>query len=123
MAEGIANKYLKNYLIASAGTSPEPLNPNAINSMKEIGIDISNNKSKKIDLDKLNDFDLVITLCGDAKDKCPVIKLGKHIHWGISDPAKFKGSFKEVRLKYSKVRNIIYNNIKLLKDEINHNQR
>jgi len=123
MAEGIANKYLKNHLIASAGISPEPVNPNAINSMKEIGIDISNNKSKKIDSDKLNDFDLVITLCGDAKDKCPIIKSGEHIHWGISDPAKFTGSFEKVRLKYSKVRNIIYNNIKLLKDELNHNQR
>ena len=123
MAEGPTNKYFKNHLIASAGTSPEPVNPNAINSMKEIGIDISNNKSKKIDSDKLNDFDLVITLCGDAKDKCPIIKSGEHIHWWISDPAKFKGSFEKVRLKYSKVRNVIYNNIKLLKNELNHNQR
>jgi arsenate reductase len=123
MAEGIANKYLKNHLIASAGTSPEPVNPNAIYSMKEIEIDISNNQSKKIDSNMLNNFDLVITLCDDARDKCPIIKTGEHIHWGISDPAKFQGSIEEVRLKYSKVRNIIYNNIKLLKDELNHNQR
>ena len=118
MAEGIARKYLKEHLISSAGTLPEPVNPNAIKSMEEIGIDISNNQSKKIDSDMLNNFDLVITLCGDAKDKCPVITLGEHIHWDISDPAKFIGSFKEVRLKYSKVRDIIYNNIQLLKDKL-----
>ena len=111
MAEGIANKYLKNHLIASAGISPEPVNPNAINSMEEIGIDISNNKSKKIDSDKLNDFDLVITLCGDAKDKCPVIKSGEHIHWGIEDPAIFKGDEDEIYMKYQEVRDIIFNNI------------
>ena len=121
MAEGIANKYLKNYLITSSGTSPEPVNPNAINSMKEIGIDISNNKSKKIDMDKLNNFDLVITLCGDVKDKCPVVNSDKHIHWDITDPAKFKGSFEEVRLKYTEVRNIIYNNIKSLEDKLDYN--
>ena len=118
MAEGIASKYLKEHLISSAGTLPEPVNPNAIKSMEEIGIDISNNQSKKIDSDMLNNFDLVITLCGDARDKCPVITSGKHIHWDISDPAKFIGSFEEVRLKYSKVRDIIYNNIQLLKDKL-----
>ena len=60
MAEGIASKNLKNYLITSAGTLPQPVNPNAINSMKEIGIDISKNQSKKIDMDKLEIFDLLI---------------------------------------------------------------
>ena len=59
MAEGIASKYLKEHLISSAGTLPEPINPNAIKSMEEIGIDISNNQSKKIDSDMLNNFDLV----------------------------------------------------------------
>ena len=62
MAEGIARKYLKEHLISSAGTLPEPVNPNAIKSMEEIGIDISNNQSKKIDSDMLNNFDLVILL-------------------------------------------------------------
>ena len=79
---------------------------------------LENNQSKKIDSDMLSNFDLVITLCGDAKDKCPVITSGEHIHWDISDPAKFIGSFEEVRQKYSKVRDIIYNNIQLLKDKL-----
>ena len=119
MADGISNKYLKDYLITSAGTLPEPVNPNAINALNEIGIDISNNKSKKIDIDKLNDFDLVITLCGDAKDKCLVINSNKHIHWDIPDPAKFKGSEDQIRSEFSRIRDIIYDYIILLKEQLN----
>ena len=119
MADGIANKYLKDHLITSAGTNPELVNSNAIISMNGIGIDISNNKSKKIDLDQLNDFDLVITLCGDAKDKCPVINSNKQIHWDIPDPAKFKGSKDQIRSEFSRIRDIIYDYIILLKDQLN----
>ena len=119
MADGIANEYLKDHLITSAGTLPEPVNPNAINALNEIGIDISNNKSKKIDIDKLNDFDLVISLCGDAKDKCPVINSNKHIHWDIPDPAKFKGSEDQIRSEFSRIRDIIYDYIILLKEQLN----
>ena len=119
MADGIANKYLKDHLITSEGTLPEPVNPNAINALNEIGIDISNNKSKKIDIDKLNDFDLVITLCGDAKDKCPIINSNKHIHWDIPDPAKFQGSEDQIRIEFSRIRDIIYDYIILLKEQLN----
>ncbi len=119
MADGIANKYLKDHLITSAGTFPEPVNPNAINALNEIGIDISNNKSKKIDINKLNDFDLVITLCGDAKDKCPVINSNKHIHWDIPDPAKFQGSEDQIRIEFSRIRDIIYDYIISLKEQLN----
>ena len=119
MADGIANKYLKDHLITSAGTNPELVNSNAIISMNGIGIDISNNKSKKIDLKQLNDFDLVITLCGDAKDKCPVVNSKKHIHWDISDPAKFKGTKDQIITEFSRIRDIIYDYILLLKDQLN----
>ena len=118
MAEGIASKNLKNYLITSAGTLPQPVNPNAINSMKEVGIDISKNQSKKIDMDKLETFDLIITLCGDAKDNCLNLSQykDKHIHWDIEDPAKFDDlSKEEISLKYSEVRDSIYNQILSLK--------
>ena len=118
MAEGIASKNLKNYLITSAGTLPQPVNPNAINSMKEIGIDISKNQSKKIDMDKLETFDLIITLCGDAKYNCLNLSQykDKHIHWDIEDPAKFDDlSKEEISLKYSEVRDSIYNQILSLK--------
>ena len=119
IAEGLARKYLKNYQITSAGTNPEEVNSHAIKSMQEIGIDISNYKSKKLKIEDLNKFDLIITLCGDARDKCPTIDTCKHIHWDINDSAKLNGSSTEVRLIFSEVRDIIYNNIKLLKEKLN----
>ena len=70
MADGFGNKYLKDFVISSAGTHPEKVNQNAVNVMKKIGIDISNNQSNKIDLNQLSSFDYIITLCGDARDRC-----------------------------------------------------
>ena len=74
IAEGFAKKYLSNYNISSAGTEAHGMNPNTIKTMNEIGIDISNQISEKINQDDLNKHDLIITLCGDAKDKCPTFK-------------------------------------------------
>ena len=61
----------------------------------------------------------MITLCGDANDKCSIINIDKHIYWDIPDPAKSRGNENEIALKFSKVRNIIYNNIILLKETLN----
>ena len=118
MAEGFGNIYLRDYNISSAGINPEEINPYAIQVMQEIKIDISNQKSSKINNDDLINIDLVITLCGDAKDKCPILKISKHLHWDISDPAKFKGNKKNTLLEFSKARDIIYDNIILLRKNI-----
>ena len=121
MADGFANKYLKDFLISSAGTHPEEVNQNAINAMKKIGIDISNNQSNKIDFNQLNNFDYIITLCGDARDNCLNLSeyKDKHIHWDIEDPAKFDNfSNEEIDLKYSKVRDNILNKILLFKKNL-----
>ena len=121
MADGFANKYLKDFSISSAGTHPEEVNQNAINVMKKIGINISNNQSDKIDLSQLNNFDYIITLCGDAKDNCLNLleHKDKHIHWNIEDPAKFDNlSKEEINLKYAKVRDNILNKILLFKEDL-----
>ena len=118
MAEGFAKNYLKNYKISSAGIFPEPLNPYAIKVMQQIDIDISDYKSKKIDKNNFNKYDLIITLCGDAKDKCPVISKSKHIHWDIDDPSKYKDNNKNLIIKYSKIRDIIITRVKLLTIEL-----
>ena len=68
-------------------------------AMKQLGVDISKHESTKINSNNLNSFDLVITLCSDARDKCPVLNVSKHIHWNISDPANFNGSDEEKTLK------------------------
>ena len=116
MAEGLAKKYLNDHNINSAGTKPDPLNPLAIEVMNEIDIDISNNKSKSIfDVD-LNNADIIITLCCDAKDTCFIDNRfnDKHIHWDLSDPAKSKGNKDELLNVFRKTRDSIEHKIKLL---------
>ena len=118
MAEGFAKKILsKNLHIESAGTEAHGLNPYTIKTMQEINIDISNHKSKKVSNNEIEKFDLVITLCGDARDKCPLINIKQHIHWPIPDPANFKGNELDTKKKYSEVRDLILNKIKLFKKE------
>ena len=118
MAEGFAKSYLKEYLVSSGGTHPEKVNPYAIKVMSNIGIDISNHISKKINKDQFESFSLVITLCGDAKDKCPVISKGKHIHWDIKDPAKIIGNDEQISNGFSKIRDEILEKIKSFKESI-----
>ena len=107
----------KNLHIESAGTEAHGLNPYTVKTMNEIGIDISHHKSKKINDDEIERFDLVITLCGDAKDKCPVLDIKRHIHWDIPDPANFTGNEIDTNKKYSEVRELILNKIKLFKQK------
>ena len=117
IAEAIARKtFDDSYYIESAGTENHGVNPNAVRTLKEIGIDISSYKSKIIELSHLNKFNLVITLCGDARDKCSVLNEGvKHIHWDLKDPAKFKGTDLEIASYFRNIRDLILNNIKELK--------
>ena len=118
MAEGFAKELLsKNLHIESAGTEAHGLNPYTVKTMDEIGIDISHHQSKKINVDDIEEFDLVITLCGDAKDKCPIIDKNKHIHWDIPDPANFKGNDIDTMQKYSEVRELILKKIKTFKNQ------
>lgn len=109
MAEGFAKKMLpKNMVIFSAGLEPKGVYPMAIKVMQEIGVDISHQKSKNISEIPIDKIDLVITLCGDAAERCPIFP-GKveRIHWEIEDPAKDQGSDKEIIIVFRKVRDNI----------------
>jgi arsenate reductase len=89
LAEGLAREIFPDYQIQSAGSHPGILNPFAVESMKEMGIDISRHYSKSVtDLspDFLDQLDYVITLC--AEEVCPVlISKAKKMHWPFPDPA------------------------------------
>ena len=109
MAEGFAKKMLpKNMEIFSAGLEPKGLHPMAVKVMKEVGIDISQQESKNILEIPIDKIDLVVTLCGDAAERCPVFP-GKveRIHWALEDPAKAQGSEEEITQVFRKVRNKI----------------
>lgn len=114
MAEGFGKMYLqKEYDVYSAGIETHGVNPLAVKAMKEIGIDISNQTSDQIDVNFLHEVDLIITLCGDAKDKCPVTP--PHItrwHWGFEDPAKALGTEEEKWAVFQRVRDEIGERIK-----------
>lgn len=100
MAEGWAKKYLSDkWKVYSAGIEAHGLNEKAIKVMEEADVDISKQTSNIVDLDILNQTDLVVTLCGDADDKCPMTP--PHVqreHWGFDDPVgKDWSEFRRVR--------------------------
>lgn len=95
MADAWAHQYLNEdeWDIRSAGIEAHGLNPLAVKAMAEVGIDITNYTSNIIDINYLNRADLVITLCGDANDRCPMTPPNvKRVHWGFPDPAKALGT-------------------------------
>ena len=115
IAEGIARDlFPSSFKIHSAGIEAHGINPNAARVMEDIGIDISSQSSKIIDDNQIDTFDLVITLCGDAKDRCPYINSNKHIHWSLIDPARLVGTNSEVLKGFAKVRDQIFNYITAL---------
>jgi len=113
MAEGWAKQYLgDSWNVFSAGIEAHGLNPNAVRAMNEVGIDISNQTSDMIDPKILNNADLVVTLCGDAADKCPVTPpTVKRVHWGFDDPAKAQGTDAEKWAVFQRVRDEIRDRI------------
>ena len=113
MAEGIANHFLCDRLEAvSAGTEASFVNPRAVAVLKEIGIDISQHRSKNLDEFAEQNFEYVITLCGDANEKCPLFFGGvRRTHLGFSDPAKATGSEEEIMTEFRKVRDEIKNTL------------
>jgi len=120
MAEGFAKKYLPDWNIKSAGIEAHGLNPKAVKVMAEKGIDISQQTSDTIDQDILNESTLVVTLCGDAADKCPVTPPQvKREHWGFDDPAKANGTEEEKWLVFQSVRDAIEARIRLFARERN----
>lgn len=89
MAEGLAKEILGDeWDVYSGGIEAHGVNPKAIKAMAEIGIDISKNTSDLIQEDTLNQSDLIVTLCSDADQNCPVLPYhAAKEHWGFDDPA------------------------------------
>jgi arsenate reductase len=109
MAEGLVNYDLGGRIEAfSAGTEATRVNPRAARVMAEIGIDLSGHRSKILDEFAGEPFDYVITLCGDANEKCPLFFGGvKRMHIGFEDPSRLPGSEEEVLPEYRRVRDEI----------------
>jgi arsenate reductase len=106
MAEGLVNHDLAGRVRAfSAGISPKTVNPRAVSAMQELGIDISQQYSKSVDELPEKDFDLVITVCDQAQEQCPLFPgRTEVIHVGFPDPAKAKGMEEEIMAVFRRVR-------------------
>jgi arsenate reductase len=72
--------------VYSAGVEPKPVNPLAVQVMEEIGINISNQRSKDVSEVIKNSFDWVITVCDNAKERCPIFPSARMMHWNLRDP-------------------------------------
>jgi len=83
MAAGFGRQRLGNaYEVASARITPSFVHPLAVQVMAEAGVDISQQTSRASDLQRLRTAALVITLCGDAEERCPITPPGvRRLHW------------------------------------------
>jgi arsenate reductase len=99
MAEGLLRQLGQGcFEVASAGIRPTQVRTEAIQVMKEIGIDISDHFSKDVDRFVAQDFDYIITVCDNANENCPVFPgTAKRVHWSFEDPAQVEGD-ESVRL-------------------------
>ncbi len=120
MAEGLARHMGKELFEPySAGLFNYYVHPMAKAVLKEIGIDISGQKSKAINEELLKNMDVVITLCGNAEAFCPATSLQiKRIHWPIDDPVGTAGTEEEILNEFRKTRDKIKNRIETLLNRI-----
>jgi arsenate reductase len=78
--------------VESAGVSPTAVRPEAVAAMRELGIDITNQRSKSVEEFAGQNFDYVITVCDNAREQCPVFPAGtRRVHWSFDDPAAAAG--------------------------------
>jgi arsenate reductase len=93
MAEGLLRQYGGDgFEVVSAGIDPGFVRPEAVEAMREIGIDISSHRSKSIGEFIAQPFDYVITVCDNANQRCPVFPAAsRRLHWSIEDPAAIAG--------------------------------
>ena len=109
----IAEAYLRHFAgekaaIYSAGVETHGVNPRAISTMKEDGIDISQHTSNNIDEYVNIDFDFVITVCDNAKERCPFFPTkAKKFHQNFPDPAKATGTEEAILEQFREVRQMI----------------
>ena len=109
MAEGFARHFGQGWVEAySAGMEPSRLNPFAVATMQEKGIDISHQRSKVFDEGLARRMDVVVTVCGNADKRCPILPPEvKKLHWPLEDPAAARGTDAEILAKFREIRDQI----------------
>jgi arsenate reductase len=111
MAEAFLRKYGGDrFEVYSAGLEPKEINPYTWKVMKEIGIDLTGQRSKHLSeyMGKVH-FSHVITVCAQADERCPVVfpGMGQRLHWAIDDPAAFDGTDAQILNRFRRARDEI----------------
>ena len=94
--------------VYSAGTRPSVVRPEAVEAMREVGVDITSHRSKSVEEFAGREFEYVITVCDNARESCPVFP-GKteRVHWSFDDPAAVEGAWDERLAAFRRVRDEI----------------
>ena len=114
IAEGFMKKYLTDdFDITSAGLDPRPIHPLAIQVMREVDIDISQQQSKDIKGFLGQHFAYLITVCSNAEARCPIFPgVIYRLFWPFEDPAAFEGDKAAQLAKFREIRDQIDNKIR-----------
>jgi arsenate reductase len=114
MGEGLFRHEGKGaYEVESAGTKPSHVRPEAIAVMKEIGIDISDHRSKSVNEFDGQPFNFVVTVCDNARDNCPIFPATtERLHWSFEDPATVQGTEEERLAAFRRIRELIHARVK-----------
>ena len=115
MAEGILRSIAGDrFDVASAGVAPSRVRPEAVEAMRDIGVDISTHRSKSVDEFLEERFDYVITVCDNAKESCPIFPgNAERIHWSFDDPAAYEGTDDEKLSEFIRVRDQIFEKLRI----------
>jgi arsenate reductase (thioredoxin) len=119
MAEGLLRHDAGDrFDVASAGTRPGTVRPEAVAVMQEIGIDISAHRSKHVDELRDAQFDYVLTVCDNARESCPILPgPGKRLHQAFDDPAALQGPEPERLAAFRRVRDELREYLRAFPDE------
>lgn len=105
--------------VRSAGLEAHGLNPNAVATMQDAGVDISAQASSILADVDIDWADTVVTVCGHADEHCPLLPAGtRKLHWGLDDPARAQGSREEIARVFATTRDAIRKRVEALLDDL-----
>lgn len=116
MAHGFLQSFSSNIEVHSAGTRPAAqVNPLAVETMLEAGIDISSHTPKDVSIYLQQEWDYVITVCGGANESCPAFtgKVKHRLHMGFEDPSEATGTPEFIKSEFRRIRNQIRTGFRL----------
>jgi arsenate reductase len=120
MAEGWARAIAEDIIdVRSAGIEAHGQNQQAIDTMAEVGIDISKQESIRVNGEMLEWADLLVTLCDNAEEQCPLISPHTvKVHLPLADPAKIRGTDEEIQQAFRETREKVRQRVEFVMEQV-----